>query len=196
MFNCPGMLFFPLPLWLYLGLKILGLIPVQNSICPFSHRLQNTQTCLVLQVSWASKGEGIFAPKGFVLSQHLGRNLSLQDQDPWPRGSFPQHPRWGLFPVLWRVRHVPGWGKQSICFGNLLPLNLWSLLSKLSWKPSALQQLQAVVLCLCEVTSSTPILCGECILLAPKHPRLPALLSAKPSARSWRFSIQKLPTPN
>lgn len=38
-------------------------------------------------------------------------------------------------------------------------LNLWSLLSKLSWKPFALQQLQAVVLCLCEVTNSTTILC-------------------------------------
>lgn len=160
MFNCTGMLFFPLPLRLYLGLKTLGLIPVQNSICPFSHRLPHTQTCLVLQVSTDSKWEVLcLTQRGLsslsTLTETSVRRIKIHGHDEVFLGV----PRRGLSPALRPVRHVPGLGKQNICFGNLLALNLWSLLSKRPWKPFASQQLQAVVLCLCEVTNSTAILC-------------------------------------
>lgn len=159
MFNCTGMLFFPLPLRLYLGLKTLGLIPVQNSICPLSQTSTHPNLPCSTGFHRLKMGGAVFDPKGSVLSQHLDRDLSPQDQDPWPRWSFPRRPTEGSFPSATAGKACARLGKQNICFGNLLALNLWSLLSKRPWKPFASQQLQAVVLCLCEVTNSTAILC-------------------------------------
>lgn len=98
MFNCPGMLFFPLPLWLYLDVKLLGLIPVPPSIRLFSYRPQNIQTRRILQVSTESKCEVHVSPSGMSSLSVPGRKLGSYDQNWWPLLNFSSAIHCRVFP--------------------------------------------------------------------------------------------------
>lgn len=111
-------------------------------------------------------------------------------------GTFPQGPTVGSLPSLTANKvYRPVWGDQHY-FGNLVVLSLWSLIS------NCLENLQppnscTLWFCVCVRWLTAPaVLCGERIHPAPKPPTgFRQLLSAQPSATSWHFSAQKLPTP-
>lgn len=147
------MLFFPRPLRLYLGLKTLGLIPAQ--VCPLlPHRLQHTQTCLVRQVFQGTKMGGVTCdPRGVS-------PLSASGQKPQSAGSGSMAtvkfslsiPPWGLYPAL-----GPGEGMCQAGGHKTFVLEICWLSA---FDRCFLNCCKAVVLGLCEVTNSTPLLCG------------------------------------